>query len=209
MSTAASDPAERGSRPGGRPRDPGLDTRILAAAERRLREHGYAGMSIEAVAAAAGTSVPSVRRRYRDRPALAAAVIDAWRSEPLPKPRGSARGRALEVLENFRRNLVLGDSMPLLGTLLAEESRHGELIERFRANLVRPRRAMLADAITDGVREGELPQDTDVDAMVNMLIGSFYARYVAWGAIPHDWAARVLGQVWPPAKPGHRGGALD
>jgi len=189
---------------GGRPRDPGLDGRILAAAEQRLREHGYAGMSIEAVAAAADTSVPSVRRRFRDRPALAAAVIDAWRAEPLPDPLGPARGRALAVLENFRRNLVLGDSMPLLGTLLAEEGRHPELIERFRARLVKPRRAMLSDAIADGVREGELPRDTQVDAMVNMLIGSFYACYIARGAIPHDWAARVLGQAWPPAKPDPR-----
>lgn len=196
---AASDPAERGSRAGGRPRDPGLDGRIIAAAEQRLRAHGYAGMSIEAVAAAAGTSVPSVRRRYRDRAALAAAVIDAWRAEPLPGPRGSARRRALAVLENFRRNLALVDSMPLLGTLLAEEGRHPELIRRFRARLVKPRRAMLADAIEEGVREGELPRDTEVDCMVNMLIGSFYACYIARGAIPEDWAARVLGQVWPPA----------
>lgn len=204
MSSAASDPAERGSRAGGRPRDPGLDGRILAAAEQRLREHGYAGLSIEAVAAAAGTSVPSVRRRYRDRPALAAAVIDAWRAEPLPAPRGSPRRRALAVLENFGRNLALGDSMPLLGTLLAEEGRHPELIGRFRASLVKPRRAMLADAIADGVREGELPRDTEVEAVVNMLIGSFYARHIARGAIPRDWAARVLRQTWPPVKPGAR-----
>jgi AcrR family transcriptional regulator len=204
VSPAASDPAGRGSRAGGRPRDPDLDARILAAAEQRLREHGYAGMSIEAVAAAANTSVPSVRRRFRDRAALAAAVIDAWRAEPLPEPRGSPRRRALAVLENFRRNLALGDSMPLLGTLLAEQSRHPELIERFRARLVKPRRAMLADAIGDGVREGELPRDTEVDAVVNMLIGSFYACYIARGAIPNDWAAHVLGQVWPPAKPDPR-----
>jgi AcrR family transcriptional regulator len=166
-----------------------------------LREFGYAGMSIEAVAAAAGTSVPSVRRRYRDRPALAAAVIDAWRAEPLPAPRGSPRRRALAVLENFRRNLALGDSMPLLGTLLAEEGRHPELIGRFRARLAGPRRAMLSDAIEGGVREGELPRDTEVDAVVNMLIGSFYACYIAQGAIPRDWATRVLGQAWPPANP--------
>ena len=197
VSAAGSEPAEQGRPAGGRPRDPSLDQRILAAADERLREHGYAGMSIEAVAAAAHTSVPSVRRRYRDRAALAAAVIDAWRVEPLPDASGPPRQRALRILENFRRNLALGDSMPLLGTLLAEESRHPELIERFRSRLVKPRRAMLAEAVKDGVAAGELPPDTQVDAMVNMLIGSFYARHVVRGTIPHDWARRVLGQVWP------------
>ena len=63
---------------------------------------------------------------------------------------------------------------------------------------------MLADAIADGVREGELPRDTEVEAVVNMLIGSFYARHIARGAIPRDWAARVLRQTWPPVKPGAR-----
>lgn len=164
-----------------------------------MRDHGYAGLSIEAVAGVAGTSVASVRRRYHDRAALAAAVIDAWRAEPLPGPAGPPRRRALAVLENFRRNLALGDSMPLLGTLLAEEGRHPELIGRFRARLAKPRRAMLADAIADGVREGELPPDTEVDALVNMLIGSFYACHIARGAIPRDWAGYVLAQAWPSA----------
>ncbi|MBV9465824.1 MAG: TetR/AcrR family transcriptional regulator [Solirubrobacterales bacterium] len=197
---AGADRAQRGRAAGGRPRDPSLEGRILAAAEQRLREHGYAGMSIEAVASAAGTSVPSVRRRYRDRPALAAAVIDAWRVEPLPQAGGPARQRALAILENFRRNLSLGDSMPLLGTLLAEEGRHPELIERFRARLVKPRRAMLAAAIAEGVAAGALSPDTEVDALANMLIGSFYARHVARGVIPRDWARRVLAQAWPVAK---------
>jgi AcrR family transcriptional regulator len=169
-----------------------------------MREHGYAGMSIEAVASAAGTSVPSVRRRYRDRPALAAAVIDTWRVEPLPARGGPARRRALAILENFGRNLALGDSMPLLGMLLAEESRHPELLERFRSRLVKPRRATLAEAVKEGVATGELPPDTEVDAVVNMLIGSFYARHVARGVIPRDWARRVLAQVWPPAGPDRR-----
>jgi hypothetical protein len=43
-----------------------------------------------------------------------------------------------------------------------------------------------------------------VDAVVNMLIGSFYARYVARGAIPRDWARRVLGHVWPLPRSGRR-----
>ena len=182
---------------GGRPRDPSLDGRILAAAERRLREHGYAGMSLESVAADAGTTVPSVRRRYRDRPALAAAVIDSMRAEPLPRASGPARERALAVLENFRRNLLLGGSMPLLGTLLAEEDRHPELIERFRVRVVKPRRELLREALSEGVAAGELPDDLNVDAVVNMLIGSFYGCYVASAAIPQDWPARVLRQVWP------------
>ncbi len=40
----------------GRPRDAPLDAAILAAAEHELEEKGYAGMSMESVAAIAGTT---------------------------------------------------------------------------------------------------------------------------------------------------------
>ena len=55
----------------GRPRDPALDGAILSAAARQLGELGYARMSLESVAAAAATTVPSLRRRFRNKAELA------------------------------------------------------------------------------------------------------------------------------------------
>jgi AcrR family transcriptional regulator len=54
----------------GRPRNPALDRAILAAAARQLGELGYARMSLESLAAAAGTTVPSLRRRYPNKAEL-------------------------------------------------------------------------------------------------------------------------------------------
>ena len=185
-------------RPPGRPRDPRLDAAILAAAERQLRERGYGGMSLESVAAAAGTTVPALRRRYSGKASLARAVVDSLRIEALPSGTGaSPRDRALAVLENMRLNLEREHSMALLGTLLAEESRNPELLERFRTRLVATRRERLADAVRSGVAAGELPPDADVDMLVSMLIGSFYARYISDGRLPRSWPRRALLQVWP------------
>ena len=186
-------------RPPGRPRDARLDAAILAAAERQLRERGYGGMSLESVAAAAGTTVPALRRRYSGKASLARAVVDSLRIEALPAGTtgASPRDRALAVLENMRLNLEREHSMALLGTLLAEESRNPELIERFRTRLVTSRRERLADAVRSGVAAGELPPDADVDMLVSMLIGSFYARYISDGRLPRSWPQRALSQVWP------------
>jgi AcrR family transcriptional regulator len=185
------------SRPRGRPRDEQLDSAILIAAERQLRERGYAAMSLESVAASAGTTVPSLRRRYTSKAELATAVVDTLRIDPLPPARGGPRERALAILHNFQRNLEREHSLELLGTLLAEEQRTPELLERFRARLVKERRGLLAQAVRDGVSAGELPPGTDIEATVAMLVGSFYARYVAWGQIPRGWTRRVLEQAWP------------
>jgi AcrR family transcriptional regulator len=191
------------ARPAGRPRNAELDGAILAAAEQRLREAGYAGMSLESVAAAAHTTVPAVRRRFRGKASLAVAVIDSLRIEDMPAPSGPPRSRALAVLRNFRANLLRSNSMAVVGTLLAEEHRHPELLAAFRARLVGPRRAALRTVLAEGISSGELPDSADPDVLASMLVGSFYARYIATSDVPGDWAERALRQVWPDApQPG-------
>jgi AcrR family transcriptional regulator len=186
-------------RPAGRPRNPELDRAILAAAEEQLREAGYAGMSLESVAAAAGTTVPAVRRRFPSKASVAVAVIDSLRVESMPADSGPPRSRVLAVLQNFRANLLRKNSMAVVGTLLAEERRHPELLAAFRSRLVEPRRAALRQALAEGISRGELPDSTDPDVVASMLIGSFYARHIATSEIPDDWAEQTLRQVWPDA----------
>jgi AcrR family transcriptional regulator len=169
----------------------------LAVAERQLRERGFSGMSLASVAREAGTTVPSLRRRYRDKSTLAAAVVDSIRVEAPHESGGPPRDRALAVLANFGRNLQRPHAMALLGTLLAEEHRTPELLTRFRSRLVKPRRRLLAEALEDGVLAGELAPPPDTDIAVNMLIGSFYAIYLSQGQIPQDWPQRALDLIWP------------
>ena len=198
-------PATR-TRPAGRPRNPALDSAILAAAGQQLGELGYARMSLESVAAAAGTTVPSVRRRFGSKAALAEAVIRSLRVAELPALAGPPRARALAILENFRRNLLTENAMAVLGTLLAEQRRHPELLEIFRTRLAGPRRGLLRQALMDGVTAGELPSPADPDVLTNMLIGSFYARYIGTSDLPGDWPQRTLQAIWPDqsSRPGFR-----
>jgi AcrR family transcriptional regulator len=184
------------TRPAGRPRNPELDRAILTAAEQQLREAGYAGMSLESVAAA-GTTVPAVRRRFGGKAGLAVAVIDALRVDSLPAESGPPRQRALAALRNLRANLLSGNSMAVVGTLLAEERRHPELLAAFRSRLAEPRRAALRRALAEGISSGELPPSADPDVLATMLIGSFYARYIATSDLPDDWAEQTLQHVWP------------
>jgi AcrR family transcriptional regulator len=178
----------------GRPRNPALDQAILAAAGRQLGELGYARMSLESVAAAAGTTVPSLRRRYQNKAELAAAVIGSLRVEDPPAAAATPRAHALAILENFLGNLRAVPALAILGSLLAEEERHPELLRLFKTRLVEPRRALLREALA----AGDLQDSADLDALTSMLIGSFYGRYVTIAGIPDDWPDRVLSVIWPP-----------
>ena len=191
-----SDPSKE-PKPAGRPRNPALDRAILAAAGRQLGELGYARMSLESVAAAAQTTVPSLRRRHRDKAELVAAVISSLRAEEPPASAASPREHALAILRNFHSNLRALPALAILGSLLAEEQRHPELLQSFKTQLVEPRRALLETALAAGVAAGELPGSADLDALSSMLIGSFYGRYVTIAGIPDDWPTRILEVVWP------------
>jgi AcrR family transcriptional regulator len=177
----------------GRPRNPELDPAILSAAARQLGELGYARMSLEAVAAAAATTVPTLRRRYASKAELVAAVIGSLRVEQAPSTASTPRAHALAILENFHRNLRATPALAILGSLLVEEERHPELLRLFTTRLVEPRRALLRQALA----AGDLPASADLDALTSMLIGSFYGRYVTVDGIPDDWPNRVLSAVWP------------
>ena len=187
------------ARSAGRPRDITLDVAILRAAARHLGERGYAGMSMEGVAAAAGTTVPSLRRRFRDKLELALAGIDAMRIVPLPGATGNPRADARAILENLRATMVRRGNMAILGTVLAEERRNPELLEHFRQRLVEPRRERLREALARGAETGHLQAGLDLDAAVSLLIGSLHARYLRTRGIPDDWAQRVLTIIWPDA----------
>jgi AcrR family transcriptional regulator len=178
----------------GRPRSPALDQAILAAAVRQLGELGYARMSLESVASLAGTTVPSLRRRYRNKAELAAAVIGSLRVQDPPADAPTPRAHALAILENFHSNLRATPALAILGSLLAEEERHPELLHVFKTRIVEPRRALLRQALT----AGDFPGSADLDALTSMLIGSFYGRYITLAGIPDDWPNRVLNAIWPP-----------
>jgi hypothetical protein len=141
-----------------------------------------------------------VRRRFRGKASVAVAVIDSLRIESLPAAAGPPRGRALSILRNFRANLLRANSMAVVGTLLAEEHRHPELLTAFRRRLVEPRRTALRHALAEGVSRGELPDSADPDVLACLLIGSFYARYIATSDIPADWAEQALRHVWPDTR---------
>lgn len=193
------------ARPPGRPKDVALDAAILTAAGRHLGERGYSGMSLQGVAAAAGTSAPSLRRRYRDKLELAIATIDAMQTQPLPAKARDPRSEILTILRNMYDTMVTGNGLAILAAVVTEQTRHPELLAHFRHQVVAPLRARLHQALSAGLETGHLPAGLDLDTGVSMLTGSLYAHYVNGQPLPEDWAGRALHIIWPasPTRPAH------
>lgn len=177
----------------GRPRDPELDDAILASALRLLGEQGYGRMSIDAVAAAAGVSKPTIYRRFATKADLATAALASVIDGSARPPDDLAVEPALtRALEHLAQRLRAKHSMALVGTLLAEEEQTPELIALFRERVWALRARLLREVLERARARGEVRDDVDVDAVVGMLIGSLYAAHLELAKIPRDWAGRVV-----------------
>jgi AcrR family transcriptional regulator len=184
-----------GLRKRGRPRDDALDDRILEAAVRLMGERGYARMSIEAVAREAGTTKPSVYLRFGNKAGVATAALEYLRERSGVPQSGDTRADLVLELGRFVRGVSRPFGMATLGTVLAEEHETPELLALFRERVVRPRRERLR-AVLDRARErGELRPGADLEVAVNMLIGAYYAQYVAGDPFGRAWTGRTVDAV--------------
>lgn len=180
----------------GRPRDLELDERILAATRELLATAGYARTSVAAVAKAAGTTRPSVYLRWPTKEDLVTAAI-ATMPLPLPLPvTTDVRSDLLAELHHFRAAVGRPNGMALVGNALAEEATTPALLARFRERLLGPRRRRVDAILRRGIDDGILDADLDLAAATNVLIGAFYARYLADSDLPEDWPERVVDTLW-------------
>ncbi len=179
----------------GRPRDEGADRAIIEAAQRQLADVGFAQMSIESVAAEAGVTRPTVYRRWKSKDDLATAAIAALQI-PAPAPEKDDTWSAIESeLVHFRRSLERPNGMSMIGMVLLEEGRMPELAALFRRRIVEPRRQRLTALFRQGIARGEIPEGADVATAVAAAIGTFYAHYIATGAVPRNWERKTMAML--------------
>jgi AcrR family transcriptional regulator len=165
----------------GRPRSRRADAAILDTALEHLRSGGYADLSMEQVAAAAGVGKATIYRRYRNKADLASAAlasITADEFERAPIPDGT-RDALIDHLLRFERGTgQVG--LHVIASLLGERS-DPELLELHRERVVRRGRARARSILRRGQERGEVRADANLDAAMEMLIGSLFARRLAGG----------------------------
>ena len=102
--------ASDGGRPGrgGRPRDPSRDGAIRGAILQVLAESGYAGLTMDAVAAAAGVGKATIYRRWRTKSDLVADAVAELSSTSIDTPDTGTLEGDLRVLLRWLVGAVNG-----------------------------------------------------------------------------------------------------
>lgn len=179
----------------GRPREAEVDERILDAALRLMREHGFVRMSMDQVAEVAGVTKPTIYRRYASKEHLAMAALAASRDHSRPPLTGDTRIDLIAELQHFQRGISRPFGMAMIGTVLAEEKDTPQLLASFREHLVQPRRQRFREILEQARARDELKGHANIELAINMLVGAFYAQYLSGQVFAEDWAEQVVAFV--------------
>jgi len=175
--------------PRGRPRDPRRDEAIYDAVVELLVELGFDRMSLDAVAARAGVSKPTIYRRCPDgKAALVAAAIAFHRDAKPPTPdTGSLREDLLAMVRQMAGHMV--ENAQLAGGLMGQLRRSPQLREIFAEHVIEPERDRWRLLLERAAARGEIaPGATDLFPDVGPSI--IHGR-VSFGSEPLDDAFAV------------------
>jgi AcrR family transcriptional regulator len=187
---------EQASRPGRR-RDPALDKAIVAATLESFAEDGYAGVSIEGVAARAGVGKATIYRRF---PSKVELVVEAMRvgaclTDHLPDT-GDVRADLEAMLRIMLERLRSPDGHVLLA-FAVERVRNPELGAEFQRSVIGAKRAHMRSLIAGAVERGELPADTDAQLVAESGPALIWHHALNGLPLTDDLPTRIVALVLP------------
>jgi AcrR family transcriptional regulator len=153
------------------------ETEFLEVTLRLLQEHGYDGLTVDAVAMTAKASKATVYRRWPSKAELVlAAFIEGIRQVAVPPDTGTLRGDLLrvgqQVCEQARQH---GSTMR---AVLVEVSRNPALNDVMQHEFVDQRKALIQHILRQAVERGEIDQAAISNELWDLLPGYLIFRSI-------------------------------
>ena len=191
MSQAPSSPSR------GRPRDPRTRAAILAAARALLERGGLTAVTIEAIAAKAGVSRPTIYRYWPNAPAVAMAAFLEASAAPAAKtsrsPLAALRAQVHAVADAFAA--PAGRSV---AAMVAAAQSETELAKAFRNEFIARNRDAARLMLERCVAEGLVVPPADIDLALDLVFGPlFYRLLMGHAPITRGFVDQLLDAVIP------------
>ncbi|MET9844253.1 TetR/AcrR family transcriptional regulator [Streptomyces ossamyceticus] len=191
----------------GRPRSEAVERSIIEGVM-KLLEDGVplAELSIERVARTAGVGKATIYRRWRGKEELFVDVLRAAEPPEPALPGTSMRDDLVVLLEAVRRRGLANRSSAILHNVFAQMKSSPKIWDAYHANVVTPRRRILAEVLLRGQGNGELRTDVDIDVIGDLVFGPMLVRTIMRpdSPLPEDLAEvmvdTVLEGLRPPAS---------
>src|SRR5271157_442868 len=176
----------------GRPRSEQARQAILRSTLKLLQYAGFTDLTIEAIAAEAGVGKATVYRWWPNKGAL---VVDAFASsaeQQLHFPDTGSVYRDMSLQMNQFLGILRTRRGRIVAALLGAGQSDPDLLQAFRERFLRPRRQEAYKTLRRGIERGELPENLDLDLVLDILYGSIYMRFlIRHGDLSESYVSEV------------------
>jgi AcrR family transcriptional regulator len=177
MSSSRKRPKKRKARSPGRPRSDESRSAILKAAYQILRESGFAGFTVEGVAARAGAGKATIYRWWQTKGKLAIEAFLVALAPQLDAAEPTASALAdLRAHVHHAASIYRGRVGQLLRELIALGQEDSETSRVLRAEFVAPRYRRAIDLLERAQAAGEVAVGVDLDVLADTLWGPIFHR---------------------------------
>ncbi|GAB2962934.1 TetR/AcrR family transcriptional regulator [Micromonospora polyrhachis] len=169
------------SRSRGRPRDPHADELIMKTALELFVERGVEGANFEQIAKRAGVAKVTIYRRWSSKEELLTQAIEQARTlvpeaEIWASTDTSAQQPDQRLMYSWTGTLGDPRFRAALAQLIGSSVSHPALLATYREQYIQPRRQLILTALEHAKKEGKLAEDTDIAAVVDMVVGAAMYR---------------------------------
>ena len=198
MPPTSSPAGDRAGR-GGRPRDPSRDGAIRAAILQVLAESGYGGLTMDAVAAAAGVGKATIYRRWRTKADLVADAVTELSSMSIEAPDTGSLEGDLRVVLRWLVGAINGPLGVATLSLLSALPHEPGLRAAFRNGPLDVWRGTFRQVWENAEARGEVRQSMTGTAVAATASAPILQRWLLSGEpVPEAFADEVLADVVMP-----------
>jgi AcrR family transcriptional regulator len=154
----------------GRPRDPDLERRALAATRLLYGEHGRKGVTFHGVALLAEVGKPALYRRWKNTDDMIVDALSELALPLVPEDVGDVTVELASVAESVMKVLLAPEGAAIIRVLTEFHSRPA-LYDRFNANLKADAVTATHDTILRAIERGDLPATTSAEIVAAAVAG--------------------------------------
>ena len=195
----------------GRPRSEQVEDAILDAVISLLSEGAsFDLLSMEMIAGKAGVGKAAIYRRWPNKEALVLATLQrTFHATPRRDPDGgSVREDLIDLMKQMRTNITETQEGTAFAVLLQTLAGNKDLMYRYQATIIEPRREQYREVLRRGAANGELRPDLDIERATVMLTSTllFVCKLYPAFEVTEDYCIGLVddllrGAAEPPVPP--------
>jgi AcrR family transcriptional regulator len=182
----------------GRPRDPRTRAAILAAARALLERGGLTAVTIEAIAAKAGVSRPTIYRYWPNAPAVAMAAFLEASGAPAAGKTSRSPLAALRAQLHAVADAFAAPAGRSVAAMVAAAQSETELAKAFRNEFITSNRDAARLLLERCIAEQLVAPPADIDLALDLVFGPlFYRLLMGHAPITRGFVDQLLDAVIP------------